>query len=105
MNFLILKALAIGPSHGFGIARWVRATTDDALNLEEGSLYPALHRLEQRGLLGSVWSTSENNRRAKYYRLTTAGKRQLATEHQNWRTLSRALGKVAAARTSRGRDA
>jgi hypothetical protein len=68
LNYLVLKALAMGADHGFGVARWVERITDDALSVEEGSLYPALHRLERQGLLESRWGTTELNRRAKFYR-------------------------------------
>jgi transcriptional regulator len=97
LNFLILKALDSGAEHGYGIARWVEAVTEDALSLEEGSLYPALHRLEKRGWLESRWGKSENNRSAKFYRLTGKGRRQLAKEHENWNRLSAAIVKVAMA--------
>jgi transcriptional regulator len=104
LNFLILKALDSGAQHGYGIARWVEAVTEDALCLEEGSLYPALHRLEKEGWLESRWGRSENNRSAKFYRLTARGRRQLATEHESWNRLSAAVFKVATAgsRLARG---
>jgi transcriptional regulator len=105
LNFLILQALARGPLHGFGVARWVKAVTDDALCLEEGSLYPALHRLEKRGLLESLWATSENNRRAKYYRLTASGRRQLEVERENWERLASAMTRIAGARPEEASNA
>lgn len=96
LHYLILKALDAGADHGYGIARWVEQVTEDALSLEEGSLYPALHRLERRGLLESRWGTSENNRRAKFYRLTPAGRRQLSVELDTWMRLAGAMSKVVA---------
>ena len=102
MSFLVLKALSAGASHGYAIARWIERVTDDALSLEEGSLYPALHRLEQRGFLESRWGTSENNRRAKFYRLTRAGRKRLASEQESWLGFAEAMAKVASADTMRG---
>ena len=93
---LILKALATGPLHGYGVAEWIHDRSRDMLRVEEGALYPALHRLEMRGLLASEWGTSENNRRAKYYRLTTAGQKHLAAEAERWARLSSAIGFVMA---------
>jgi PadR family transcriptional regulator PadR len=81
---LVLKALPRGPMHGYGVAEWIPQTSQQALKEEEGALYPALHRLELRGLLKAEWGTSENNRRAKFYRLTAEGKRQLEMESQRW---------------------
>lgn len=97
LNLLVLEALAAGAEHGYGVARWVEEVTDDALSLEEGTLYPALHRLERRGFLESRWGRSENNRRAKFYRITAAGRTRLATERGRWTRLSDAVGKVVAA--------
>lgn len=94
LDLLVLKTLSWGPSHGYGVARWIEQITGDVLRVEEGSLYPSLHRLEQRGLVASEWGASENNRRAKYYRLTTKGRRQLRTETSSWRTFVDAVGKV-----------
>jgi len=86
LDLLVLKTLAqLGSEHGFGIALHIQRVSDEALRVEEGSLYPALHRLEQQGWLASEWRVSENNRRARYYRLTAAGRRQLAREEENWR--------------------
>ena len=96
LNYLVLKALAAGAEHGYGVARWIERVTDDALSVEEGSLYPALHRLERQGLLESRWGTSEHNRRAKFYRLTPEGGRRLAAEQENWREFAVAMAKVAA---------
>src|ERR1043165_2568569 len=78
LDILLLKTLSWGPMHGFGIARWIQRITDDALQLEEGTLYPALYRMENRGWVKAEWGITENNRRAKYYRLTAAGRRQRA---------------------------
>jgi PadR family transcriptional regulator, regulatory protein PadR len=91
LEMLVLKALARAPKHGYAIAEFIHQTSDEVLRVEEGALYPALHRLELRGLLASEWGTSENNRRAKFYQLTAAGKKQLASEARYWR---RVLGAV-----------
>ena len=80
LDLLILKALSWGPTHGYGVARWIEQATDDVLRIEEGSLYPALHRLEVRGWIAAEWGTSENNRRAKFYTLTAKGRAQLRVE-------------------------
>ena len=85
LDLLILKALATGPMHGYGVAEWIHASSQDVLRVEEGALYPALHRLELRGLLSAEWGMSDNNRRAKYYALTAAGRKQLAQEAEYWR--------------------
>jgi len=84
LNLLILQAVAAGPLHGLAIARRIRAATGDALTIEEGALYPALHRLERDGLVEPSWGTSENNRRAKYYALTPAGAKRLEREREQW---------------------
>jgi PadR family transcriptional regulator, regulatory protein PadR len=85
LDLLILKTLAqAGPTHGYGIALYIQKVSEDMLRVEEGSLYPALHRIEQTGWITSEWRTSKNNRRAKYYRLTPAGRKQLAKEEQSW---------------------
>jgi PadR family transcriptional regulator PadR len=97
LDGLLLKTLSWGPMHGFGIARWMRQTTDDALSLEEGTLYPALYRMENRGWVRAEWRLTENNRRAKYYQLTAAGRRQLARESANWHRFAAAVAKVFAA--------
>jgi transcriptional regulator len=94
LDLLILRTLARGPMHGYGIAVHIQHVSDEALRVEEGSLYPALHRIEQAGWIGSEWGASDNNRRAKYYRLTAAGRKQLAKEEQNWDRLRRAVAKV-----------
>lgn len=94
LDLLILKTLARGPSHGYGIAVHIQQVSDEALRVEEGSLYPALHRIEQAGWISSEWGISDNNRRARYYRLTARGRKQLAKEEENWGRLTRAVGKV-----------
>lgn len=97
LNHLILKALDAGADHGYGVARWVERVTEDVLSLEEGSLYPALHRLEKRGMLESRWGVSENNRRAKFYQLTPAGRTELSAQDDSWARLAGAMSKVVAA--------
>jgi PadR family transcriptional regulator, regulatory protein PadR len=94
LDLLILKTLTWGPMHGYGVARWLERTTDDALTVEEGSLYPALHRLTQRGWVSAEWGVSENNRRAKYYALTADGRRQLQAEVSTWANFTAAVAKV-----------
>lgn len=94
LDLLILKALEGGALHGYGIGRWIRATTDDVLSVREGALYPALHRLERKGLLAEEWGVTETKREAKFYRLTPAGRRQLKAEQARW---ERHVGAVAAA--------
>jgi PadR family transcriptional regulator PadR len=94
LDMLILKALARGAMHGYGVAEWIHQSSEDVLRVEEGALYPALHRLELRGLLSAEWGTSDNNRRAKYYGLTAAGRKQLAQETEYWRRLSGAVARV-----------
>ena len=84
LDVLILKALSGGPMHGYGVGRWIRQTTGDALQVQEGALYPALHRLERKGLLDEEWGISETGREAKYYRLTPAGRKQLRAEVARW---------------------
>jgi PadR family transcriptional regulator, regulatory protein PadR len=97
LDMLILKILARGRSmHGYAIAESIEQKSDEVLRVEEGALYPALHRLELRGLLASEWGLSENNRRAKYYRLTAAGRRQLAEESERWNRMSAAVARVMA---------
>jgi PadR family transcriptional regulator, regulatory protein PadR len=91
LDLLILKAASWGPSHGYAIARWIEQATSDVLRIEEGSLYPALHRLEVRGWIESEWGTSENNRRAKYYTLTTKGRAQLRVEAATWTRFANAV--------------
>jgi transcriptional regulator len=94
LDMLILKSLTRGPMHGYGIVEFIQESSDDILRVEEGALYPALHRLELRGLLRAEWGVSENNRRAKYYRMTAAGKKHLADEASTWGRLSGAIGRV-----------
>ena len=94
LDLLVLKTLASGSKHGYSIAEFIHETSEDVLRVEEGALYPALHRLELRGLLVSEWGVSENNRRAKYYRLTAAGRRYLAEESESWNRLSAAIARV-----------
>jgi PadR family transcriptional regulator, regulatory protein PadR len=97
LDLLVLKALIFGPRHGYDVARWIGDTTDGELAIEEGALYTALHRLEKRGWLESEWGVSENNRRAKFYRLTRQGRRQLAARAETWRRYAEAVFKVLAA--------
>jgi PadR family transcriptional regulator, regulatory protein PadR len=94
LDMLILRTLQWGPQHGHGIGLAIRAGTGDILQVEHGSLYPALHRLEKRGWIASVWKLTENQQRAKYYRLTAAGKRQLASERSRWTQLVGAIAKI-----------
>ena len=94
LDLLVLKTLAIGPAHGHTIAHAIERESDEVLQVEHGSLYPALHRLEDRGWIASFWGTSENNRRARYYRLTPAGRRQLAVQTSRWQELVRAIDRV-----------
>jgi transcriptional regulator len=94
LDMLILKTLTRRPQHGYGIAQIIKQTSDEVLRVEEGSLYPALHRLELDGWIDSEWGQSSNNRRAKYYRLTALGRKQLTKEADNWQRLSRAIAQV-----------
>lgn len=94
LDALILKTLTRGPSHGYAIARFIEDTTGEALLVEEGSLYPALYRLERRAWVDAEWGTSELGRRAKLYRLTPAGRKQLATEMETWRRFAAGVAKV-----------
>jgi transcriptional regulator len=98
LDLIVLKALSWGAMHGFGLARWIQHTTDDVLKVEEGSLYPALYRMENRGWLEAQWALTENGRRAKYYKLTAAGRKQLAAESKTWNAVSGAMGKIMSAR-------
>src|SRR5204863_6432099 len=91
LDLLILKAASWGPAHGFGVARWIEQATHDVLQIEEGSLYPALHRLEARGWISAEWGTSENNRRAKFYTLTAKGRAQLRVETATWTRFANAV--------------
>jgi PadR family transcriptional regulator, regulatory protein PadR len=94
LDLLILRTLRIGPAHGHEITKAIEQSSDDVLRVEQGSLYPALHRLIKRGWIDFDHGTSENNRRAKYYRLTPKGRRQLAVETSKWETLARAIARV-----------
>ncbi|QDT68276.1 lineage-specific thermal regulator protein [Planctomycetes bacterium MalM25] len=94
LDLLVLQALDGGPKHGYQIARHILSASDDALRVEEGSLYPALHRMERRGWIAAEWGVSESNRRAKYYRLTRSGRSQLKVEVASWREMAEAIGKV-----------
>ena len=91
LDLLVLRAVSWGPSHGYAVARWIEQATDDVLQVGEGTLYPALHRLEERGWIDAEWGTSENNRRAKYYSLTARGRRALADETATWRKYAAAV--------------
>jgi len=92
LDLLILKALALQPNHGVGVARRIQQITQETFKVGPGSLFPALHRLEEKGWLASEWGESENRRRAKYYRLTAAGRRQLAVEASDWERIAVAIG-------------
>src|SRR5438093_2040894 len=94
LDMLILRTLKRGPLHGYGIAQFIRQMVDEVLRVEEGSLYPALHRLELDGMLDSEWGVSDNNRRAKYYRLSARGRKQLAQEAINWNRVAGAIARV-----------
>jgi transcriptional regulator len=94
LDMLILRTLQWGPQHGHGIGQAIRHSSADLLQIERGSLYPALHRLEARGLISSEWKNSDLNRRAKYYRLTPEGKEQLAAEQSKWKLMVRAIARV-----------
>ena len=94
LDMLVLQTLRLGPAHGYSIARSIGQRSDAFLQVEQGSLYPALNRLEDRGWVDSYWDTSENNRRARYYRLTPVGRRQLHAEAEQWGQLVRAIGLV-----------
>ena len=97
LDMMILRTLATGDAHGHTIAKVIERTSEDVLEVEQGSLYPALHRLEDRGWLSSYWGASENNRKARYYRLTAAGRRQLGAETARWTRYADAVAKVLAA--------
>jgi transcriptional regulator len=94
LDMMILKTLARGSMHGYGIAQSIQRTSDEVLRVEEGSLYPALHRLELDGILAAEWGVSENNRRAKFYRLTPEGRKRLASETSKWKRLAEAISRV-----------
>jgi len=99
LDLLILKALSWGPMHGYGISEWIEGATDSLLLLEEGTLYPALHRLERRGWISAEWGVSDNNRRAKFYKLSTAGRARFRVESSVWHTHAGAIA-AALKRTS-----
>lgn len=94
LDLLILRIVALEPMHGWGISQRIQQMTDDVLQIGQGSLYPALHRLEHRGWITAEWGTSENNRRAKFYRLTKTGSSRLETETSNWKRLSTAVAQI-----------
>jgi transcriptional regulator len=91
---LVLKTLATGPQHGYGIAQQLQQLSEDVLRVEEGSLYPALYRMEQRGWIDSAWGVSDNNRRARFYQLTRTGRKQLTAETASWRRLTGAVARI-----------
>jgi PadR family transcriptional regulator, regulatory protein PadR len=94
LDMLILKALSLGPLHGYGVGQRIMQMSEDALRVEEGSLYPALYRIERQGWITAEWGVSENNLRAKFYKLTRAGRKQLQIEAENWERLAGAVFKV-----------
>lgn len=94
LDVLILKALSWGPHHGYAVARWIRTTSDAALNVEDRALYVALHRMEDRGWIEAEWGLSENNRKAKYYQLTPAGRKQLRVKTAHWTNYANAVSKI-----------
>src|SRR5688572_26738515 len=94
LDVLILKTLQLGANHGWGLAQRIRQMSDDVLQVNQGSLYPALHRLEEQGWIASEWGVSDTNRQAKFYRLTRAGERQLARETENWAQVSLAVTRI-----------
>ena len=94
LDVMILKALSWGAMHGFGVARWIRTTTDEVLQIDDSALYPALHRMEHRGLIEPEWRLTENNRRAKYYKLTIKGRQQLRVRVSTWDQYATAVSKV-----------
>ena len=96
LDMLVLKALSLGPMHGYGVGQRIQQISDDALRVEEGSLYPALYRIEQQGWIESEWGVSDNNQRAKFYKLTRQGRKQLQIEEENWDRLAGAIFKVMA---------
>jgi PadR family transcriptional regulator PadR len=94
LDMLVLKTLVLGPAHGYTIAHSIEQGSEEVLQIEHGSLYPALHRLQNRGWIAAFWGTSENNRKAKYYRLTPEGKKQLAAHSLRWDEVVRAIGRI-----------
>ena len=101
LDLLILKTLSWGPMHGLAVLRWIEDVTGRRLTIEEGALYPALHRMEQKGWLDAEWGSTDRNRKAKFYRLTTSGRRQLAAELSKWSRYTEAVGMVIAAEGAR----
>ena len=102
LDLLILRTLVFGPEHGQGIARAIQQTSEDVLLVEHGALYPALQRLEAQGWIAAEWGTSRNNRKARFYRLTAAGRRQLARQTTRWRKMAAAIGRVLGPETAEG---
>lgn len=94
LDMLVLKALSLGPMHGYGVGQRIRQLADQMLTVEEGTLYPALYRIEQKGWIESEWGVSDNNRSARFYKLTRAGRKQLAVEESRWEHLTAAVAKV-----------
>ena len=94
LDALVLKTLAWGPRHGYAVARWIEGVSEDALRIEEGSLYPALYRLERRGWIEAEWGLSERNRKVKFYRLTAVGRERLAVETAQWSRFAEAVGRI-----------
>jgi PadR family transcriptional regulator, regulatory protein PadR len=97
LDVIVLQTLSWQPMHGFGLARWIQRVTDDVFQIEEGTLYPALYRMENKGWVKSEWRTTENNRRAKYYRLTAAGRRQLTDRAKTWQLYAGAMSRIMSA--------
>ena len=102
LDFLILKGLSWGPKHGYAVARWIEQTSDGSLSVIDGALYASLHRMEERGWIDAEWGVSDRGRRAKFYRLTTAGRRQLRAERDGWASYVTAIAKVLDATTQPG---
>jgi PadR family transcriptional regulator, regulatory protein PadR len=94
LDMLVLKALSLGPMHGYGVGQRIGQLAEEMLKVEEGTLYPALYRIERRGWIASEWGVSDNNRRARFYRLTRAGRKQLGVEEAQWSQLSLVIGKI-----------
>ena len=94
LDVMILKALSWGPMHGFAVAKWIRSTTDEVLQIDDGALYPALHRMEQAGWIRGRWGTTEKNRQARFYAITAAGRRQLAEEQESWERLTDGVSRL-----------
>jgi PadR family transcriptional regulator PadR len=102
LDVLILRALSWGPQHGYAVSQWIREQTDEQLLVEEGALYPALYRMETKGWIASEWGTSENNRRAKYYKLTPQGRRHLKQEMATWERYTLAVSRILSATAGPG---